>query len=113
MENLKTIREKRNRNQLNVAINVGVSQEMISSYESGRSYPSAQTLIELAKFLDTSTDYLLGLTDNSTPAKYLNNTNLSEEEINLLNHYNSLSKDDKLKLQGYLDAISNYNWHNS
>lgn len=106
MENLKNIREKRNRNQLNVAMNVGVSQEMISSYESGRAYPSAQTLIELAKFLDTSTDYLLGLTDNPTPTKYLSNSNLSEEEINILHHYNLLSKEAKLKLEGYLEAIS-------
>ena len=105
MENLKNIREKRKRNQLNVAINVGVSQEMISSYESGKAYPSAQTLIELAKFLDTSTDYLLGLTDNSVPTRFLNDSKLDQEEIDLLNRYKLLTKENKLKLDGYIDAI--------
>lgn len=35
MENLRIIREKRNKSQLNVAISIGVTQEAISMYESG------------------------------------------------------------------------------
>lgn len=35
MENLRKIREKRHKNQLNVALEVGVTQESISMYESG------------------------------------------------------------------------------
>ena len=33
MKNLKIIREKQRKTQVNVAINIGVAQEMISSYE--------------------------------------------------------------------------------
>ena len=47
MENLRIIREKRHKNQLNVALAVGVTQESISMYESGVSYPSAIVLIKL------------------------------------------------------------------
>lgn len=106
MENLRIIREKRGKNQVNVAINVGVAQEMISSYESGRSYPSAAILIKLAKYLDTSTDYLLGLTDDPTPVRLLNESNLSKDEIDLLNKYTYLAAEDKLKLIGYIDALT-------
>lgn len=105
MENLRIIREKRGKNQLSVAINVGVAQEMISSYESGRSYPSASVLIKLAKYLDTSTDYLLGLTDNPMPMRFLSESCLSEEEQILLNKYVYLATEDKLKLIGYIDAL--------
>lgn len=49
MENLRIIREKRHKSQLNVAMAVGVKQESISMYESGVSYPSAKVLIALAK----------------------------------------------------------------
>lgn len=105
MENLRIIREKRGKNQLNVAINVGVAQEMISSYESGRSYPSASTLIKLAKFLDTSTDYLLGLTDDPTPIRFMGDAKLTDEEQELVNKFVYLANEDKLKLLGYMDAL--------
>lgn len=106
MENLKIIREKKGRNQLNVAINVGVTQEMISSYESGKANPGVKTLIKLAKYLETSTDYLLGLTNNPTPIKFMGDGNLTDEEQNLLYKYNSLAVEDKLKLAGYIDALT-------
>ena len=83
MENLRKIREKRHKNQLNVALEVGVTQESISMYESGVGYPSATVLIKLAKYLETSTDYLLGLTDDDTPIKYITK-NLSAKEVELL-----------------------------
>ena len=81
MENLRIIREKRHKNQLNVALAVGVTQESISMYESGVSFPKANILIKLAEYLQTSTDYLLGLTDDDTPIKYMNK-NLSNKEKN-------------------------------
>ena len=83
MENLRKIREKRHKNQLNVALEVGVTQESISMYESGVGYPSATVLIKLAKYLETSTDYLLGLTDDDTPIKYITK-NLSAKEVELV-----------------------------
>lgn len=105
MENLRIIREKRNLNQLKVAMNVGVSQEMISSYENGKCYPLGETLIKLAKYLDTSTDYLLGLTDDPTPARFMDVSHLSEDEIELLHQFVLLAEEDKMRLKGYIDAL--------
>ena len=34
-----------------------VTQETISAYESGKAYPSVETLIKIAEFLNTSTDF--------------------------------------------------------
>lgn len=104
MENLKTIREKRHKNQMNVATAVGVSQESISMYESGASFPSAQVLVGLAKYLETSTDYLLGLTDDDTPIKYMNRT-LSPKEKELIDRFTYLKAEDQLRLIGYADAL--------
>lgn len=106
MENLRIIREKRNKSQINVAVHVGVAQEMISAYESGKTYPSANTLIKLAKYLETSTDYLLGLTNDPTPIKFFDRNNLTKEEIDLLIKYERLATEDKLKLVGYIDALT-------
>ncbi len=106
MENLRIIREKRHKNQLNVALAVGVTQESISMYESGVSYPSATVLIKLAKYLETSTDYLLGLTDDDTPIKYMNR-NLTNKEKELLERFIYLATEDQLKLIGYADSLNN------
>ncbi len=103
MENLRKIREKRHKNQLNVALAVGVTQESISMYESGVSLPKANVLIKLAQYLQTSTDYLLGLTDDDTPIKYMNKS-LSNKEKELLEKFIYLKTEDQLKLIGYADS---------
>ena len=105
MENLRKIREKRHKNQLNVALEVGVTQESISMYESGVGYPSATVLIKLAKYLETSTDYLLGLTDDDTPIKYITK-NLSEQDIALLEKVTYLATQDQHRLIGYADSLN-------
>ena len=105
MENLRIIREKRHKNQLNVALAVGVTQESISMYESGVSFPKANILIKLAEYLQTSTDYLLGLTDDDTPIKYMNK-NLSNKEKELLEKFIYLKTEDQLKLIGYADSLN-------
>ncbi len=105
MENLRKIREKRHKNQLNVALAVGVTQESISMYESGVSLPKANVLIKLSQYLQTSTDYLLGLTDDDTPIKYMNK-NLSNKEKELLEKFIYLKTEDQLKLIGYADSLN-------
>lgn len=105
MENLRVIREKRGKTQLNVAVAVNVSQEAISAYESGLAYPKVEKLIELAKYLETSTDYLLGLTDDDTQIKYMH-SKLSKQERELLNSFIYLKTEDQIKLMGYIDALS-------
>lgn len=41
----------------------GLSKAMIGRYEAGKATPTIETLVQLADIFDTSTDYLLGLTD--------------------------------------------------
>jgi len=67
MKNLKELSQKKKITQIRLSITAEVSQETISAYESGKTLPSADTLIKLANFLDTSVDYLLGLTDQIEP----------------------------------------------
>jgi transcriptional regulator with XRE-family HTH domain len=42
----------------------GIDQKQVSNYERGKGNPTAESLLGLAKALDTSTDWLLGLTDD-------------------------------------------------
>ena len=104
MENLRIIREKRHKNQLNVRVAVGVNQESISMYESGTVFPKITTLVKLAEYLETSTDYLLGLTDDDIPIKYLKQ-NLKKYEKELMRKFIYLKTEDQIKLLGYADAL--------
>ena len=49
--------------QIELAKAANVSKQCISDYKSGKSEPSIDTLFSICKFLDISSDYLLGLID--------------------------------------------------
>ncbi len=49
--------------QTELAKSINVSKQTITDYKTGKSFPSVQTLRLLAKSLDCSTDFLLGLAD--------------------------------------------------
>ena len=104
MENLRIIRDKRNINQLKLALEIGVTQESISKYENDTAFPSKDILIKLANYLNCSIDYLVGRTDNTS----LNKEKISTEDEkieNLIFRYNKLSDENKNKLEGCLLAL--------
>ncbi len=68
--NFKRIRDLREDNDLTqkeIGKILNVAQRTYSSYENGVRNIPVQCVITLAKFYNTSTDYLLGLTDISKP----------------------------------------------
>ena len=48
-------------------------QQTYSRYENGKAQPSLDVLRQLAIYFETSTDYLLGLTDDPEPYRQLKN----------------------------------------
>ena len=103
LENLKKLRESKNITQVKLAIDLEVSQELISRYELGSSFPQPNMLIKLANYFNCSVDYLLGITDIPTPINYLVNPNKNNAEI--LNKYNSLSNEDKKYFDKFLTFL--------
>ena len=87
MENLKQIREKKNITQTKLSVELEVSQELISHYETGKSKPNIETLIRLADYFNCSTDYLLGRTNNPSTVKDLDTKDI--EINNIIDKYNS------------------------
>ena len=60
---LRDLREDKDLNQTQVAKMLGMSQTGYSKYETGENDVPTQILIKLARFYNTSIDYLLGETD--------------------------------------------------
>lgn len=106
MENLKKIREKKKVTQVRLSIAAEVSQETISAYESGKSFPSVETLIKIADFLGTSTDYLLGRINDDMPLLSIKKNGFDVTDLMLLDTFDKLTKDKKNKVIGYIDGIN-------
>lgn len=64
---IRDLREDRELNQTQLAELLSVAQTTYSDYERGKLNIPVPTLISLAKFYNTSIDYLVGLTDEKTP----------------------------------------------
>ncbi len=62
LRRIKSLREEKNLNQLEVAKFLNISQRTYSYYENGRDIPIA-LLIKLADFYNVSIDYLLNRTN--------------------------------------------------
>lgn len=107
MERLRKLRKERSISQVRLSIEIGVAQETISAYERGKAVPTCENLVNMAKFLNTSTDYLLGLSDIKLPYNKITLDKLSEEEFSIIMKYRNLSNSEKSKLCGYLDGLSN------
>ena len=60
---LKDLRMKNKKTQLNVQMDTGIEQALLSKYESGKRIPPTETLIILADYYNVSMDYIMGRTD--------------------------------------------------
>jgi len=105
MERLKELREKRHITQVRLSVATEVSQETISAYESGKAMPSADTLVKLADFLNTSTDYLLDRINNDQPLKDIVNEITDKQLTELLNNYARLNDKQRKDLIWYSNIL--------
>jgi transcriptional regulator with XRE-family HTH domain len=64
-DRIRNLRERLNLSQESLSELTDISQNQISRYERGINNPTGDALIALAKALNTTTDYLLGLLDDS------------------------------------------------
>lgn len=88
--------------QYDLAEKIGITRQAISQYCNGLTLPNADKIVEMAKFFDVSTDYLLGVSTcrkADTELKAIcDYTGLSEESINLLHIF---SKKKRLEFEGF------------
>ena len=76
---LRDIREDRDMTQRELAQHLHIRQNTFSQYETGQRALPTEILIKLSFIFDTSTDYILGLTDEKTP--YPRTKQLEKDDI--------------------------------
>ena len=67
LDHLRGLREDRDLSQQDMANILHIHQTTYSDYELGHLNVPIHVLVQLAKYFDTSVDYLLGLTDTREP----------------------------------------------
>ena len=87
-------------------MDLNITQETVSSYETGRVFPSSDMLIKLADYYNTSIDYLLCRTKFDIPINDIKPNNISDSDFILLNKINKLSPNYKSKVEGYIDGLN-------
>ena len=63
---LRELRKSRHISQLKLAMDLNMTQNTISRYETGEREPGIAELIRLADYFHVSVDYLIGRTENPT-----------------------------------------------
>ena len=109
-EVLKKERNKKGLSQMALSKILGISQQTIGSWETGRTSPDLVSLTKLSTLFDISTDYLLGMTNipdtvenykrKISPAQDL----LSVEDRELLNKYHKLPEKVRNKIEARIEV---------
>ena len=59
MKGLKEIRKSKRLTQLRVAMDLNISREALSYYETGKRNPDLEMLVAMSKYFNVSVDYLI------------------------------------------------------
>ena len=87
-QTLRQLRLDRGFTQIDLAKQVGITQQSIAGWEKGANYPNIDTLRRLANVLGVSVDYLI---DNEPPPKRI----FTAQQVKLINEFEELPPDGK------------------
>ncbi len=88
--------------QIRLSIELDISQETVSAYESGKHFPSVQILLKLSEIFNVSCDYILGLSDVKC---IQNGGEYNPDEIALISLYRTLSPSERKMTKAYMQGI--------
>lgn len=95
-DRLKLLRKERKITQKELAEIINLSSGAIAMYETGNRTPDKEVLSAIADFFDVSLDYLLGRTDERSPADKIKAAISDDPE--LMEFWEELQKRDELQL---------------
>lgn len=102
---IKELRESFGLSQDELASRIGTSQRQISFYENGKNEPTAHVLDALANALNTTSDYLLGRSDNvSRPIN--DESDLSTEEIKMIEMIRTVNPERRRQMLKVVEVLS-------
>lgn len=104
-ERLKECRLKLGITKQEAAKRIQISQPAYLRYEAGSRNPSIQVISKMAEIFSTSTDYLIGKSDEASSDKLIIEKNVSPSLFNLAEACQSLDEKQLARLEAYAKAI--------
>lgn len=84
-ERLRTLRNKKKKTQQQVSEYIGITRPAYTAYEKGTRNPDYGILEKLATYFDVTTDYLLGISEDTEPVH--REAGISDNDYNNLSAY--------------------------
>ena len=107
IKNLRKLRLYKGISQQQLADILGMSQQSIHQYENHATEPDFNTLMQLAGFFGTTTDFLIGYTPQTANPNQAEELDFSKEEFLLVRNYRRLSKQERESIQLIIDNYLN------
>ena len=102
---LKECREKIGISKQETARRIGISQPAYLRYESGDRNPSLQMTKEIAKVLNTSVDYLVGKSDDTTPNLIEINKEADHELFRIVELCSHMDEKQQKRIISYINKL--------
>lgn len=99
---IRELRIEKGITQVRLSIELEVTQETISAYETGKHLPTVNNLIIMSKLFNVSMDYIMMQTDTKN---VIDSSNLAQDEKRLLSYYRMLGPVQKEKALSYLQGL--------
>ncbi|MDR0964293.1 MAG: helix-turn-helix domain-containing protein [Clostridium sp.] len=101
---IKELRNEKRITQLQLSIELGVTQETISAYEHNKHYPSVSALIKMTEIFEASMDYIMGLSVIRANLPEVDSS-FAEQKAYLSYCYQKLGSKNKTKLLSYAQGL--------
>jgi len=109
---IKQLREENKITQTELAAKLGITNSVVSSYESGVKQPSHETIVKLAEYFHVTVDFLYGLEKNADKKTYIDIADLSEKSASnvriIVNWLKSLENKQGVLQREYNELEENY-----
>ena len=106
-ERIVYLREQQGISQKELAKQLGITAASLSRYENNIYDPKSAIIIGLSKTLNTSSDYLLGMTQDYRPAA--KPCTITEQDIHVWELYRTLPAEDKIRIEERILTLQEIN----
>ena len=85
--------------QTELAEKIGITPMTLAKYTKDLNEPRSSTILKMAQVLNTSSDYIIGLTDNYSLSDTQTSSIENKREQDLLFNFRKLSEKDKIRIE--------------
>lgn len=98
--------EAKDMKQTELADSIGISKQSLYKYLHCKCEPRAEIIAKMAIILGTSADFIVGLTNNSSPVHRTGSEeSCLERENALISNFRSLSEGDKIRIEERIETF--------